>query len=376
MSKFLLRSSIICTFVTYLLSQTQLLKDDRESLQYVIVSLMILSIIFVIKLHPHEFGRIFSNVRVMFAFTSIILFNLVFFDPTQFWVIIFKVFFLLTCLAFLFSQSGAKIYITIADSVALSVLVIGVLAELGIVPSTISEMEAWTKNSVGFNNPNTPYYFLFSSFLIYFIFNSTLKLIACLLLMVALIAVDSFSRTYVIGTVFICLIGLFIRYRFVHTVIRPMLFVLMLFCSALGSLFYLTAAVNPSILQPLVLTPLDVALSYRLSLALEDIYIPAKNLVGFSFGTKDSIYNELLFFLSPIFLIMFFQGIYRWWITSKYDSNALRMLAVLSMISVTGLMETIFLNLTPISAIFFSVAVFLPARILNVINANQFDDRA
>ena len=368
MLNFSLRLALIVTFVGYMLSQTQMLKDDRDVIQYIVIGLMVVSMILIVKLHFKKLTALFSYERSAVSLGSIALFNLIFFEPILFWVVIFKVVFLMSCLVVLLMKDGIKIYISIVDCIVLTVLIISFLAQMGMIPTAISEMEGWTKNSVGFNNPNTPFYFLFSSFLIYFIFGSTSRILVCLLVMIGLLLVGSFSRTYVLGTALIFIFGLLIRYDLFRTLARPLLFTLFMFCWMAGSIFYITAAVDPKLLEPLALSPLDIALSYRLSLSLEDIYIPADNLVGFTFGSKDSIYNELIFIFGPIFWIMIFFGILRWWIASKYSQTAFKVFMVICIISVTGLTETIFLNVTPISSILLSIAFLSPNIILSVCN--------
>jgi hypothetical protein len=364
-----LKLLIISIFTSYVFSQIAIFNAQRDVFQLVIATLIILSVALEIVLYPTLYRKIFGNWKTFLALSSIIVFNLFFFNEEQFFTLTFKTFFLLSLLVLLHTPDGVKILIASSDAIVVSVLLIATLAQLGVIPSTVSEMVFWSKNTAGFNNPNTPYYFVFSSFLIYYLFNSQLRLAGSILFLASLVLIDSFSRTYILGTIFIGLTALLIRHEFLYQKIRWVLLGLIISLSTAGLSLFIIAATQPDILSPLINSPLDILLSYRLSLAVEDIFIPANNIMGSVFGSKDSIYNELLFILGPIFSILYFFGVFRWWIYSKASKVALEFIVILSAISITGLMETMFFNITPFTVVLFSVAIIRPKYIINILHA-------
>ena len=372
MTKFLLHSSLIFTYVIYMLSQMELLKNYRDIVQYAIIFLMIISLFLIVKSYPTKIRQIFYQKRTIILLISIFLFNLVFSEPTSLLVVISKVLFLVSCLTLLTSKNGAKNYISIADAIVLFVLIVATLAQLGVIPSASNEVDNWTKNSVGFNNPNTPFFFLFSSFLIYFIYDSKARGVVCLIVMAALFLIGSFSRTYFCGTILICLIALLANFDLARYMTRTLLFFITLLSWVFGSSFYAMTIFKPEILAPFAFSPLDYFLSFRISLALENVYIPANNLAGITFTAKDSIYHELLFVFGPFFWAMFFFGICQWWIASKNDKYAFKIFSIISVITITGLFETIFLNLTPISSILLSIAFMRPNKALDIFKNKTF----
>jgi len=366
MNRLILRFTLIVLLVIYVFRQTLFLYDFRDIMQFLVILLMGVSILLIIGIHARAVRKLFSYRKTALSFGSILLFNLVFFDPFMFFVILFKVLFFISCSVLFFSQSGKKTFLMMADSITLSVVVIGILAQLGLIPTVVAYSAHWDKNSAGFNNANNAFYFLFTSFLVYFIFGSKSRMVGCLLIMFVFVSINSFSRTYLVGAVYIALISIFMKYRLLRKIMRPVLLFLILLFWSVGSGFYLVATFAPFILQPFVNSPLDILFSYRLSLSLEDIFMPATNLVGFTFGSKDSIYNELIFIFGPVFWIILFLGIYRWWVASKQNDNAFKIISVMSIISVTGLTESIFLTVTPITIILISIAFLTPGKASNI----------
>ena len=98
MTKFLLHSSLIFTYVIYMLSQMELLKNYRDIVQYAIIFLMIISLFLIVKSYPTKIRQIFYQKRTIILLISIFLFNLVFSEPTSLLVVISKVLFLVFCL--------------------------------------------------------------------------------------------------------------------------------------------------------------------------------------------------------------------------------------------------------------------------------------
>lgn len=91
------------------------------------------------------------------------------------------------------------------------VCVICVLAAIGILPSIVFEWEGRSKNAYGFTNPNTLFFYIFSSAFTFFIYREW-RGIAISGLVMALMYASVGSRTFAIAYVFILAGFLFFKY--------------------------------------------------------------------------------------------------------------------------------------------------------------------
>ena len=359
------------TFALYVFSQTLLLKQYSDPVQGLLIFLMLVSVVLTAMGYWQQLLQIFSRVRVLGILISIVLFYGLISQPADLAIVLAKVLFLTSCAAVLSLRTSAGSFLRIADWVVISVSAIAVLAELGLLPTVRGDWEMLEKSSAGLINANTSMFFVFSSIAIYFVFGQVKRVVLGTLVLYILYNFGAFSRTYVVGSALLLLLSFLYHRPGFRAGTRPVLLLLMLISWSVGSIFFVTAATMPELLEPLAYTPLDWLLSLRLSTAALFLNQPANTLTGLKFSAVDSMFYEILLVFGPVYWFMFLRGAWRWWRASKRDPTAFKVFALIAVISTTGLMETLFLNLTLMSVLLFSVALLPPRYLLTSLQAHK-----
>lgn len=229
---------------------------------------------------------------------------------------------------------------------------VAVFSYIGVLPSNVFEWDGRVKNSMGFLNPNTLYYFLFSSALVFYVFRSRLGLYLSGALIVGFYPIVG-SRTFL----FSCLVMLFLWFRpvwFKGGVVRAVLWIALVFILSLGFSMVWFPIELSSMLSSIFEVDANEILSNRLDIAKATE--PNSGVMTFLFGglenTADSLYVFLLngfgvfgvIIFAAIFAMALVQGIRR-------SGEVLMVVALIYLM--VGLVELPFDGSSLLSLIFF-----------------------
>lgn len=344
------------TFVVYVVSQTVVLRPYVALTQTLVVFLMLTSMLLLSMQYSRQFAWIFGNWRTWVIYVSVAIFFLPNAELADITVILAKVTYLLACTSVLFAARLSAIFVRIADLTVGMVTAIVLLAKAGLLPSVMFEAGDVVKYSAGFTNPNTPSYFLFSAIGTYFLFLDRRRLAIAVAAMVLVTLLGAYSRTYLFGAALLVLVAFGPQRRFWLQMMRwPLASIALLFAAA-GCVFFLIAAFYPVLVQPLVMSPLDIVTSLRFSTAIEYMYSSAPTLSGVQFEAQDSMFYEIALVLGPLYTLLFFGGLLVIIRNSMQEPAAHRLLMLAVVVVLTGLMQSMLFSLTPLAVITFSIA--------------------
>lgn len=254
------------------------------------------------------------------------------------------------------SVSIEKYYVRLAYASLALVLVIALLAWSSVIPMATFTWEDRVKNSLGFSNPNTFYFFVFSSAMVFFLFKRRVAFFLTGVAMLGLFPLVG-SRTFM-GT-YVLLAGIWIW----PSLIRYRLFILTLWVwlaavTALGLMTIVFPAEAALLLNAVLQLDANELFSNRLNLAEQAMASDTVQLLlGGLVNTTDSLYAYFMngFGLAGLFVFLFWA-----WISVARQVHRGRpiALAIAAIYFTVGLVEVPFDGSALIAIVFFSEAFF------------------
>ena len=352
------RLVIVATFFLYVTVQVHVLRPFEAVLEAVMLGMMALSLGAISLAHRAELGRTLRSAMPALVVLPALLYCALFAEAYDVGVLAVKLVFLIGCGALLGSGEGQRSLVAAGDAVLLAVILAGALALAGAIATVVGFSSAGVKNSLGLANPNTPMYFAFSSTMLFFVLGRMRRFYASLALLAVLVGLGAYSRTYLVAAALLLLADLARRSHLLRTVARPLLLLAALLVYLLGIGVALVAALAPEMLRDQLEGPLDVFLSYRLSVMVDAPPFEADSLTGISFAPLDSMYYELVFVLGPILMALIPGAIVRAWLRSLAEPARFRELAAMLALVSVGLVEGVFFKLTVMGVLFLRLVMF------------------
>lgn len=210
------------------------------------------------------------------------------------------------------SRDPEKFFIYIAYGSLALVGLIALMATIGVLPSTSFEWNGRVKESFGFTNPNTFFFYIFSSAFVFFIFRQSRGLILCGVFIAAMY-VSVGSRTFALAYAFIAM-GYYFANRINGGPVRFGLLLAIVGISLIGMMtIYFPRGFSNWTLSVFGIDS-DELFSSRLSLMEFDLSYstldPAEFWLGGMKNVSDSMYayfvNGFGLLLSAVFLLLMF----------------------------------------------------------------------
>lgn len=346
----------------YVLSQTVLLKEVKDYLS-------ILSMIFTVASVTLAVGNTKLSVRYVLypAFLvlalGIMVTAMIAVDPEKNLTDLLKIFVLIYASVLFFDINLRPTLERFADGALVATISIVGLATIGLIPTAqFSAVDLWTKEAGGFANPNNAPYFACISCFLYFLIDKRRKLWAAGMLNILLLLLGVFSRTYLTMLAIIITCSFFsIYFPKIARYVYISMYVTSLPMIVIGVAFYVGVIAFPQVFYNYQGTWIDMITSYRISIAFEDPVYASGSILGYSIKKMDSLYAELIYAGGPILLASL---ILRYILNPSfkiYDAYEGRKYFVMSLILIAGLFEIQLLNLTPLSALIFYIAIGKPS---------------
>lgn len=347
---------IVAVFCFYVVSQAEIAKAYSSINTIITSGLMLASTCLFLISKNGELQKILRGWRWLGVFVSVLILYTPNVELEASATVLTKFAFLLTCSAILFSGDPYKTFDKAAIMTVCIVVAVSVLALSGVIPSALFSADDVTKYTAGFNNPNTPMYFLYCSYAYFFLRGKALQLSICFGAGVFMAMIGALSKTYAAGILLLTLLYFLPRYtterRLINTAFTLFAFTAMI----LGVSFYTLVIWAPETVSWLAYSPLDLASSLRLSAAIEYLFTHGNTLSGFKFRGQDSMFFEAYIMLGPIYLGLFASGLATAFAGANISPAAFRLAKLLTVACVTGLTQALILNLTPFSVTVFSMA--------------------
>lgn len=349
---------VVFTYSLYLVSQTLLLKPYAVFTQTLIVILMCATLFEMFRRYQTQWRSTFVSLRNFFIAMSALLTCGLYSELFDLLTIFVKLAYVLAMVTLLDSPSGIRTIVRTADATLAVVVLIVIAAHSNLIPTAVSDFE-WngvTKNYVGFTSPNASMAFVFSALCSYFLLGRGRRFLLASCALLLLFYLGAVSRTYFGGSALLFGMLLLPDRSSLRRALTHLLFPLFVLMYFTGSIFILVAAVMPEVLTRLVGSELDIFLSLRLETAMDYLYAPGNTISGVRFNALDTVYFEIVLLLGPVFWFLLLRGAWRCRRIPTRNYIGFKLLAVITIVAVTGLLETILFSLTLGSLILFYVA--------------------
>ena len=285
------------------------------------------------------------NIRNLLLTISSILFSLLIFAPSNFFLVDIIKIFIIFSITLSISKDFPKCIEIISDSISLTVLLCIFLSNF-LSPDELIHHENWVKNGGGFININIPSLFLFSSIFGYFLIKNRSKfLIVSIINFLFYFFLKIHSRTATFSIIFLIL-GMFIKTKTFHKAIKYLSWII---STLYLILFFSFKSFNDLIGKSIFYNYLDNILSDRISSLLSqdwqiNSYDTIINLRNDFTPVIDSLYLELIRYLGLIsifFLALFFLNRY------YFNSYIYNPLFAVNILLISGVFEGFFYKITP-----------------------------
>jgi hypothetical protein len=348
---------VLLVFCLYVASQTEIAKTFSTITTGLISAGMFLATAFFLVSPSSELPKLLRGWRWLGILVSVLLLYAPNVELESTITVLTKFGFLLTCTALFFAKDPLRTFDKSALATVGIVVFFALLALLGLIPSSVFSAEGVGKKyTAGFNNPNTPMYFIYCSFAYFFLRGRGTQLVVCLAAGTFLALIGAFSKTYAAGILLLAVLYFFPKYDAKGVVFRALCATLAFLAMALGVLFYTLVIWAPEAVSWLAYSPLDWASSLRLSAAIEYLITHGNTLSGYKFRGQDSMYFETYIMLGPIFMLLFTSGVALAFARANISPSAFRLAKLLTVTCVTGLTQALILNITPLSVTVFALA--------------------
>lgn len=260
-----------------------------------------------------------------------------------------------------------RVLLGMADAASVAILFVTSSAYLGVIPTTVFAVGDRVRDALGFWNPNVALSLTFLSALTYAICGTKRRLDAAMLLAVAIGLGGALSRTFFVS---ILLLWLGIRseaFGWTRALANASSFITGIIALLVGVGAYAVAIFAPDLLQPLVMSPVDLLLSFRMSLLADYFVEYGRGPFGFVVLFQDSIYFELVVVFGLPLLVAFVIAFFKCFANRRnpVDRNIFMALTV---VLLAGLTESMLLKVASGSLITL-IAILIPSRLNHALRA-------
>lgn len=272
---------------------------------------------------------------------------------------ILKVLLVFLCLAILRSQEDIRMaVIGMADTAIAATSIIALLGYLGVIPSTTWTWFERSRDALGFWNPNVALGFIFPSAIAYTCYSRRRRLTAALAIAILIGIAGALSRTFFAAITLLWLGVMSGSFGFTRRLADYAYFAVACISMLFGTVSYMTALFAQEFLQGLVLSPIDLILSFRISLLADYFMVKGEGPLGFVLLRQDSLYFELLFIFGLPFCFLYVREFLRRF-GHRDDLAQRNVFLALSVVSIAGLAESMLLTIT-VGSMLLLLLIFSP----------------
>jgi hypothetical protein len=343
--------------ILYVLSQALFLREDKIYVSFLAIFLYLISPLWLIY-NNESTRRQLSSKKFIVIFSSALIFTLAFNDVYLFKMDMIKLIVLFISSVLVMSERGKETLVSYVDGALAATLGVVLAAHFGLIETRLSIVNGlWEKSYGGFSNPNNGPYFIYVATVIYYLYGGARKFYLSIIALVVILYFGIFSRTYLIA----CLILLFsnlvmltnnkkIKFSYLKLLISigsiSMLF---------GVIFYLGIIIYPEMFIEYRGSALDLILSSRITVGLDEPLYISDSLSGVSFARLDSMYVEIIYYCGPICAFCYFIKFFSFKLKDLGEDGHYRSVIIYSLLAILGIFESQFFNITPIGSIIASI---------------------
>jgi hypothetical protein len=346
---------VICLFqIIYIICQTELalIIYGKQGLSSI---LLWSSIILVFVLFCFRIKLVFKLLKSLDFLITLLLMVLIFLPFIEYIIFIQAAskFFIIFLISKIYLTSKIEIFISWVCTILLGIILY--LALQGLIPTSIFTFNEISKFTIGFTNPNTPFFFAFSAFVVFFKNDNKIGVFFVVALILLMILSGSLSRTYFYSMIIILLLHFFYSFGFKLYLYKLMSFV-SLFIFIFGIVIFFILQFFPDLVSFLAYSNIDEILSLRISSALETGL--SQQGESKKIEILDSLYFELLF-IFPFFGYRLGSKLTKFikkesMFNSKNQLNVRNQLVYFAIV-LTGLFQPLMLVISPINFILYKM---------------------